>query len=358
MEKVTVLMPDCVYRKYKGKKVTVPWSGGFDSTAMVVGLAAAGAEVIALSVTSNNLPNVNHETFARTKLINILKTTTLVNNITFTTFHMPDISGDTCWPNTFHYNQRQLWMSILPLIVSPSSSEVILSFVGEDNNSYIPEMQKQWDSNLWNVKTGRVPKLTFPLQKVSKIDIHKSLEAICTQYKIQLLKTSISFCDKTTKVGTFIFSCGECSSCQASAASSLSYLQPMGNVRNTPHALKWLIYTAEHSEDCTLFRIAESEKVFSYYLSVEVAYGDGTEKHYNLDNPITITRDLNGIVFLGMGTDAGLQGTDFDLVENLPSELVFINKKEYETRHLSYLQKHGYTDIDLTTHLDKATSTK
>ena len=37
-------------KKFKGKKVVIPWSGGLDSTGLLLAMADAGAEVTALSI--------------------------------------------------------------------------------------------------------------------------------------------------------------------------------------------------------------------------------------------------------------------------------------------------------------------
>jgi len=49
-----------LFGKYKGKKVAVPWSGGLDSTCMLIAMANAGAEVTAVTIVAENMPNPKH----------------------------------------------------------------------------------------------------------------------------------------------------------------------------------------------------------------------------------------------------------------------------------------------------------
>ena len=191
-----------------------------------------------------------------------------------------------------------------------------------------------------------------------KIDLWKFINDICAEVGMVNLPRHISYCEQSTKLGDLILSCGKCPSCLAMTACGLGHVQPMANSKNNKDGLKSIVDIVKTSKIAKLFKLLEVDGVYSYYFSVEADFGDGTGNFYRHDAPVKISRDTHAVVYLGTSQVNLNYFDDFTFVDGLPADHIMVNAKEHGVRLLTFLASEGYSDIDVTEHLENAIKTK
>jgi 7-cyano-7-deazaguanine synthase in queuosine biosynthesis len=174
--------------------VVVSWSGGFDSTYMIIELLKNGNRVTAIQIVSPSLVNSQIES-ERTKLI-----TPLLQKLG--TFRHCVVKQDYESGDTFLLPQLPLFLFNLALSTTNEHDKVCIGYImNDDAISFIPEIKKIWKS-LGLMK--KLPVLDFPLMKTKKETVisyllynHKEIYDLC-------------WCCESD----FSVMCGECASCK------------------------------------------------------------------------------------------------------------------------------------------------
>ena len=266
---------------------------------------------------------------------------------------MPGIVGDTAWPNNIRYAQKHFWLSLLSFLIPKETDYIAVGAVADDTISMNDDVVRQWKASSWNIKESVTqPKIFFPLLKMSKEDIVPWLHGICADFGIGDVMKNISFCDSTTKLGGILFSCGKCSSCQAAITSRTHTLQPRAGVpidTQGYHALRDLV---RYHGGAGFFKIKETKQTYSYFLAVDAVKGEGTERLYAQDNPVSFDKNAMAVIYLGMGPTGIFEDDSFNELPSLLDGCVVVNKTEYSIRKLTYLLNANYTDIDVDDHVD------
>jgi len=340
-------------KKFKGKKVVIPWSGGLDSTGLLLAMADAGAEVTALSIQAENMPNPNHEKYSRHLIKTAIRDSDLYDKIKFQTFKFPSIDGFLAWPNNFRWSQKQLWLYLSSLLTPMDTDYVAIGAVSDDNIMMIPNLKKQWKSMGWNIKDkAKLPELIFPLTKTSKATVAEWIHGYTESNRMKPIIDYVSFCEQTTKIGGVIYGCGTCPSCIASHGAGLSILQPRADSKNGKDAFASLLTSSVEDKARRLVYVKETESVNSFYITIEAEFGDGTDTFYRGSNPLKVTIDSIVVIYLGMCTGTTLNDVDFEHMEELPSDSIIVNGSEYKARKLTYLVDNGYYDVELNDHIE------
>lgn len=342
------------FKKYRGREVVVAWSGGLDSTGLMIAMAEAGAIVTAISIASKILPNLKHERFARHRIKEKLRDVKFLHDIKYKEVEFDDVEGGELWPNVYRYGQKQFWLSMLSLVVPARTEVVAIGAVADDNISPIPNLKRQWKAAAWNVKDKwKYPALEFPLSNLSKVEVCDIIDDFCEKREVDFLIDEIIWCESTMQLGSRIYACGKCPSCRAARLGGIQTLHPMANSQNEAPALNYLMNFAKMAHDHKLFYIYDSDMVRSFYMEIDVNYGDGTAAWYN-GTKFTIDRDTVAIVYLGMGKDFKQNDLDaFEERESLPEDHHMVNPSEYESRKLQYLINRGY-NLEVGEYLDLA----
>lgn len=345
------------FLKYKGKKVVVPWSGGLDSTTLLITLAHVGAEVCALSFSGGNLPNDKHESHARTNLRNIIQKRNCGEYIKFKDITLPTLGG--MWPGAYKAAQHSLWIKMLPLVI-PNADFVFLGYVvGDGCVSQEKEIQKEWNAGNFNIHHDyTMPTLVLPLRTFVKPDVCRLFTDVIEREHFDGLDDHITFCQSTTKLGNHLYGCGDCPSCDTAKSTGTNHLQVLVNRENPNRVLREWIPRMAGTDGVKLFRMRESEKVNSFFISIECEAGDGSapynRKHFSVD----FTKDTDAIIYLGTMEGDSLHGQDFPLEVAFSEIYHIVNQAEYKVRQLTYLAEKGYTDIDLIEAMDATCKTK
>lgn len=168
------------------KSVLVPWSGGLDSTFLIYSLLEAGDQVDALYVRIEcNEDKTKRELASIENLKPFFAKYTLFNYI-----------GESSVSPIFNNGSLSLQQPILFLMallyaVKSHNQEVSIGYVlGDDAISFIGDISKVWNSFNGICHNG-LPKITFPLSKISKAHIVNELPP-------EILK-EVSWCETTTK---------------------------------------------------------------------------------------------------------------------------------------------------------------
>ena len=341
------------FAKYKGKSVTVPWSGGLDSTCMLIAMAHAGATVTAVTIVAENMPNPRHEEFARGRMIKAIKNSELSDSITFTTHGFPMVEANRAWPNIYRWNQKQLWVSLLPFFIPRKTEVVAIGAVGDDTTVMLDDLKRQWKACAWNIKDSvKQATLEFPMVKLLKYDIAEYVKRLCDTYGIRDVFNNITYCEQTTKIGNTLFACGGCPSCLAAKDAGISTLQPKAVKYSNEEDLSDIFSTVLKENGTVPFKVKESEKVYSFYLALYAEHGDGNEFFYRASKRIQIDRDVTCVIYLGTNTSKIHAGLDYEDKDKLPDDYIVLNKDEHDVRILDYLSANGFTGADFSKYLN------
>lgn len=176
------------------KNILVSWSGGFDSTYMIIDLLKKGNNVKAIQIQSPNLVASKIEV-ERTELITpfLQKMGDFTHNIVYQEY------GDVfpfCLP------QLPIFLFNLSLASNVDTNKVNIGYVmNDDAISFLPEIKKIWKS-LGLMK--KLPPLEFPLIKINKRDI---ISILMNEYKE--IYDLCWCCESESDV-----MCGKCPSCK------------------------------------------------------------------------------------------------------------------------------------------------
>lgn len=162
---------DKLFSKYKGKTVTVLWSGGLDSTYLVMMLIRSKVKHIELLIIDyTNRPSVMQERLARDLLLPAIQSAAGENGVSVDTV---TLTG-TMPANGFRYAQLAWWVHIAPMATASSVDYVLIGYVAGDRGPlYRKEINALFKSSaaLRADPDGKLPVLDFPLERVEKDEI-------------------------------------------------------------------------------------------------------------------------------------------------------------------------------------------
>ena len=159
-----------------GDNILVSWSGGYDSTYMIINLLKQGYNVKAIQIQSPAMVSSKIEV-ERTKLITpLLEKLGNFSNIV--------INQEYECHSTFCLPQLPIFLFNLALSSKIETNKVCIGYVmNDDAVSFLPEIKKIWKS-LGSLK--KLPPLEFPLIQTKKKEIisylkreHKEIYDLC-----------------------------------------------------------------------------------------------------------------------------------------------------------------------------------
>lgn len=315
------------FEKYKGKDVVVPWSGGLDSTLIILGLHAAGAKRIrTISFTGKQLPNPSHEAFARKKIIEVLKEKGI--KIDTHEVDLPVFSGGH-WPSEYRYSQHAMWLQQLPLAI-PKCQVVAVGYISTDGFiPWIKKMKKHWRAGEYNFN-GSLPDLEFPIKEFHKTQVAAELIRLSEQLGVQRIMDFVTFCHQTYKVGNYILRCGKCDNCKSAESKGTAWLQPLLGVENEKRALADITRRNKQDRDGSFVHIQNGELI-DRFLRIVIEEGDGAAEFWRNGPKADLTKFKYALVYLG--TEREWPGFFKTPQKNLPRKAVILNTMEYEGRY-------------------------
>lgn len=162
---------DKLFSKYKGKTVTALWSGGLDSTFLVMMLIRAKVRYIELLVIDyTNRPSVMQERHARELLLPEIQSAAGAHGVSVETV---TLTG-TMPANGFRYAQLAWWAHLAPLATASTVDYVLIGYVAGDRGPlYRKEIHALFKSSaaLRALPDDKLPVLEFPLERVEKQEI-------------------------------------------------------------------------------------------------------------------------------------------------------------------------------------------
>lgn len=189
---------------YAGKRVLVFWSGGADSTALVMALAEAGAYVTILEVLTKQTPNPDAELHHRKQVLEWFAK----NNVKYQKhyqFEMGVIYGN----HGASYTQSWWWMQIAQLYRSSDYDCIAFGWVsGDDSVAWIAEYQQLWQAGECFLKEES-PELAFPLAKIDKQQITNFFDQHVSRPPVWWCELPV---DGVTSDNPYT-ECGKCPSC-------------------------------------------------------------------------------------------------------------------------------------------------
>jgi 7-cyano-7-deazaguanine synthase in queuosine biosynthesis len=179
------------------KKVFVLWSGGVDSTALIIYLLGAGCRVTAGRITIlNNEQQTRKEVAAIDKMAPIIRS--FHPNFTYTG-SVSDICINGSGNNVL---LQQVPMFLTVIYQLRDYDEFAMGYVmNDDAVSFVPDIINIYNS--YKPLVQNLPTITFPLLKERKTDIYYALP--------ESLKPLVVWCDSTCIDDA---PCGHCHSCE------------------------------------------------------------------------------------------------------------------------------------------------
>ncbi len=178
----------------KNKKILVSWTGGLDSTYLILKLLNEGHYVN--TVYTEIVSNINQIAREKHAVNNIIKYFNNYHN------YLGHKEIKSCsWANNLCFQQ---FPSILKGLIETYNDhdEVAIGYVmNDDIISFIPDITKVWNSYK-NICHERFPKITFPIIKEHKKYIYLNTPNEYLQY--------VTWCERTDNKKT---NCGKCPSC-------------------------------------------------------------------------------------------------------------------------------------------------
>lgn len=190
------------------KRVKMLWSGGLDSTAMLIKYLRDGYEVEALYVVvENNDTKVKTELEAIRKLIPIIRE----RHGDFSFDKIATVHIHRGHEGNMRIKQALIWLFGLLNTELAGFNEVAIGYViGDVAISYIPDLQRTWQSFnalMINLTDDRIPPLVFPVSKLQKDELKRF-------YITDEMYSHIVSCEIPTPAGG---SCGHCEACKTRA---------------------------------------------------------------------------------------------------------------------------------------------
>lgn len=206
------------FAKYKGKRVTVLHSGGFDSNMLIMALACAGADVHASGIAADNLgASSTHNGIERgirklfiDRLVDRENSKLAIRRST-STLQMGS-NGVT----RYRWQQMIMWIGLMPLISRSDDDVVCVGYImGDEAISNLDKIKKVWDSQKWCYEYGNVEtKLEFPLSRVHKAELEGYARYLIEQHDLDPTVLNLNWlCELNT--GGWFNTCGHCPSCRS-----------------------------------------------------------------------------------------------------------------------------------------------
>lgn len=192
--------------KYKGKSVTILWSGGLDSNMLLALAIKAECKIQLLSIESPSLPNLEAEQINRERVLDILRPN---YNIEHKIFKIGHLSPVPCL-----LAQMRVWASIMPIAYGKYTDHVMIGYVMSDQAlSYLDDLQSYWQAGevFHDYDCGNYPELSFPITKLHKHDIMAYLHKCHPELDYHHV-----YCENPKIRGEekIIIACKECPSCK------------------------------------------------------------------------------------------------------------------------------------------------
>lgn len=261
------------------KTITVPWSGGLDSTYLILKALAEGHKVQAISFDGRNLPNSNHEAGARSRIKHIIQHSKYNNKFNHTEIQIPGIGG--MWPNAYMWAQHTVWMRMLPIVV-PYSDEVWMGYLASDGIlEYIEEhMFNEYNSANYNIREDcsvPLPLLKIPLRKLTKNELWDKLTTGAEDLDLYGIIHEVSYCPYTWRIGDILFRCGGCEQCEKMDERGLTDIQPsqISDDSISPTIVDRILNSARESK---WVRIKGDNKWWNY-IRIKLRKSDGGDIH-------------------------------------------------------------------------------
>lgn len=196
-------------KKYSGKRVVLFWSGGFDSTCLLLGLLRVGAIIKTVEVDQCNYDERRPEAFHRKKLLTLLKEK-------YSAVDWVDhcIKVDGIVRNKYLRSaQASIWLHLAPLVVDNETDYLLFGYiVGDMPVALESTYQKIWQVNKLTCTIDvRLPKMEFPFRERFKTDI----ACLCDDENPTLNEHIWSCVMPIYVLGDYFLNCGECPSCIA-----------------------------------------------------------------------------------------------------------------------------------------------
>lgn len=322
--------------KYKGKVVTLPWSGGLDSTMLLLGLLDAGVEEVrTIAFTGGQLPNPEHEKFARETIRDILGEAGY--KVTHREVELPPIR-DGHWPNSFAYAQHTMWMQMLPMVVSEHTDVVLMGYISTDGFiPFIEDMKKHWIAGNYNYAGNSFPELHFPIKKLHKYHVIDSLLTLAEKLKVTRIRDFVTFCHQTFKAGNFILRCGECSNCKSADSKGTGWLQQTAYVTNDQRITNLLFKRVDDYKDGELFDLEYGDR-YQRFLKVKMEEGDGPSLFLKPKFKEDLSKITYALVYIGEHHEP------IKVLKKLPTKSIVLNQKELDQSHAQGLLEYHYSD--------------
>ena len=187
------------------KRPLVLWSGGFDSTCLVIDKLREGEHIDIMYVNlDNNKHGQSFEKKAIKKMSALIKEANLPGKI-ISEF---DFGYHAITPNKAVFAQPALWLQAVSFIVDPKvHSEINIAYVKADDIwHYKTELQNLYGAMLaLTCHDDEIVPLKFPYEWQTKADLLDNLESFV--YYKQIMKL-VYYCESGTKEP-----CGTCTSC-------------------------------------------------------------------------------------------------------------------------------------------------
>lgn len=184
----------------KNKTVLCSWTGGLDSTAMVLQYLGEGNTVIPVYTEMKNNPNkTNRELAALEELRPLMPHNCLLGYTRKMSIEIPGGGNSAKLPQSF------AMLSALAYSVYEDVDEVAIGYVmNDDAISFLPEIQAVWESMLslmW-----KPPPLLFPMKQKTKTELWFSLTPE--------MRRAVTWCEDEFHFHATTKYCGKCVPCR------------------------------------------------------------------------------------------------------------------------------------------------
>lgn len=323
------------YSKFKDKTVTVPWSGGVDSTLLILELLNVGARVRVISFTGRQLPNAQHESYVRSKILSLLDDKYKIDR---TVIDLPGAQGGL-WPDNYYFSQQSLWNRLLPLY-APQCDVVMMGYLATDGILAKEKMIRyEWHSGDFNAGNP-TPPLEFPLGDLVKKAVVTRLIDLSRKMGIPYLVRHTSTCYKTVKVGSYIFRCGKCEMCATAKHTGIDSFHPTMDISNNQSIKR--IFDIDVQDGTAEYLYVKSEYgLITKFLSIPLEEEDSYSKcagGLKLYDP-KYSRGLLMVKVHDANVDVGVA------VDSIPDDSIVLNEDEYLSRAAIFIwQDSPHTD--------------
>jgi len=184
------------------------WSGGYDSTALLMHLVEERELFDLLSIRLyNNEKKHRCELKARKKILKIINPGRLLRN--YYNYSIDDLPS-----SAVRLHQAPLWISAIVHHIQTDTDEVQTGYIKGDDPLNYNRMEKAYQSMCKLASISHIPDLTYPLRAETKVDVLTNWYYNKHYDLGQKVREHIWTCENPQGTGKNIEKCGQCTPCK------------------------------------------------------------------------------------------------------------------------------------------------